>query len=135
VNEQKQDGQTQTTKLVKGKPLPSLLVAPSVENQTLQSFMLTSRASEQIKFAKNVTKKIAINDGTQDHQLIGGHRVVTNMALPKNFWLRCMKSKKENVQSVVKYQTPKEDCTLTIATQPRLFVGFCATDVTLASAL
>jgi hypothetical protein len=127
VKKQKQDGQIQTTNVVKGEPLPSPLAVLLAVRQTLQNFMLTVKAVVQTKLVKSAIKKPATNVGTQDPSLIVGHLEITNTALPKNTWLRYMKNKMVNAQFVVKYQKLKEDCMLTIAIQPGSFVGFYAT--------
>jgi hypothetical protein len=135
VNEQKQDGKIQTTSVVKAKPSQNLLNALAVVKLIFQSFMLTKMAKEQTANAKNVTKKLAMSAGIRVHQLIVGLPEPKCTVLKKNSWLVCMKNKMGNVRSVVKYQNLKEDYMSIIATPQGLFVGFCATDVTLASAL
>jgi hypothetical protein len=130
VNEQKQDGQTQTTGVVKGELFLSRRAVRFAANPILQNFMWMLQGDEQTAPAKSVTKTAAKNVGTQDHQLIGGRQEVTSTVSPKNFWLICTKSKTGAVPFVVKYQKQSAACMSIIAMKLGLFEAFCATAAT-----
>jgi hypothetical protein len=135
VNAQKQDGQTQTTRVVKAKPFLSHPAVLSVGKLILPNFMLTHLVSVQPKFAVNAIKKHATKDGTQDRQLIGGLQEVTSTVLLKNFWLNSLKSKMDIAPFVVKYQKPSVVCMWITAIKLELFGVFCATAATLVLGL
>jgi len=124
VNEQRQDGLILSTSVLKGRLLPNRRSVRIAARQTLPSSMLTLKDDALTKSAESATKRLASSVGTQDLGWIGGPLGAINTGSPRNTYLSCMPSRKENVQSAGKSQRQLVGCTLTIATNQEQF-GVC----------
>lgn len=127
MNAQKQDGQTQTTGVVKAQRLRSRPSAQNAGKRMRLSSTQTRAGTEQTACVGTATRSRAKSDGMRGRGLTAGLRETTNMGSPRSFLLICTKGRLENVQYATRLRPQNEDCMLTIATKQTRCAGFFAT--------
>jgi hypothetical protein len=132
VIEQKLDGPIPTLSSKFLRLVLDRLLAQFAVRQTSSNFMLTKKVEEPIKSASLATRKVAWKDGTLKANLTNGLLDTANTASPKNIWLTCMKSSKENVPYAAQsHPRQKGFCMWITAIKQAQCVVFCATAVML----